>query len=153
MDDTQHHRRYGVVGLLVMVALATAIVVFAVHRSGPAPTEFVDGAVSGQLRDATVDLIGHPPDGAGSLDDALALARRSVDDMAVLDDAAFVETYERSASQQAEVVGRWLGLASRELGGGDLGRVTRTTLDLVGRAPAGVRDDLQKALDRASDGP
>jgi flavin-binding protein dodecin len=152
MDDTRHHRLYGVVGLLMMVAVAVTIVVFALHRSGPPPAEFVDGAVSVQLRSATVDLIGYPPEGVQSLDDALTLARRSVDDMAVLDDAAFVETYERTASAQAAVVGRWLGLAARELGGDDLGRVTRTTLDLVGRAPEGVREDLQEALDRASDG-
>ncbi|MFB9312400.1 hypothetical protein [Nocardioides plantarum] len=152
MDDTRHHRLYGVVGLLVMVAIAVTIVVVAVQRSGPAPAEFESDAVSEQLRAATVELIGYPPDGEQSLADALTFARRSVDDMAALDDAAFLETYERNASAQAELVGRWLGLASRELGGDDLGEVSRTTLDLVGRTPEGLRDVLQDALDDASDG-
>lgn len=152
MDDTQNNRLYGVVGLLVMVAIAVTIVVVAVQRSGPEPAEFVAGAVSEQLRGATVDLIGYPPDGEESLDDALTIARRSVDDMAVLDDAAFLETYERSATDQAELVGRWLGLASRELGEDDVGRVSRSALEIVGDAPEGLRDDLQDALDDASDG-
>lgn len=152
MDDTASNRLYGVVGLLVMIAVAVTIVVVAVNRSGPAPAEFQAGAVSEQLRGATVDLIGYAPEGADSLDDALTIARRSVDDMAVLDEAAFVETYERSSTEQAEVVGRWLGLASRELGGDDVGRVSRAALELVGRTPEGLRDDLQAALDDAADG-
>ena len=152
MDDTRHHRLYGVVGLLVMVAVAVTIVVVAVHRSGPAPARFVAGAVSERLSTSTVELIGYPPDGEQSLADALTIARRSVDDMTVLDDAAFLETYERDSTAQAELVGRWLGLAARELGGDDLGQVSRTTLDLVPRTPEGLREVLQDALDEASDG-
>lgn len=152
METTQNNRLYGVVGLLVMVAVAVTIVVVALNRSGPAPADYVAGEVSPELQRAAVELTGYPPDGTDSLDDAIAVARRSIDDMAVLDEAAFLETYERSTTEQAELVGRWLGLAGRELGGADVGLVSRTTLDLVERTPDGLREELQDALDEAADG-
>lgn len=152
MDEARKNRITGIVGLVVLVALAVGVVLFAQHRAGPPPPDFVAGEVSSELRGATIDLIGYPPGGEASLEDATTIVTRSVSDMSTLDDAAYLETWERSAEDQAELVGRWLGLANHELGDENLQEVVATALDVQDSAPAGLDDTLQAAFDRAADG-
>lgn len=142
------NRTYGVVGLLVLVLLAAAAVAVGIVRSedsGGVP--FTADQVSTDLRRATTDLIGYPPDGPPSLEDALAVAGESARDMSSLDPTEFLATWERTPVAQAALVGRWLGLASRELGGADRDRVEEVTPQVTADTPDtdGLREALQAA--------
>ncbi|MEO9322968.1 hypothetical protein ABFT23_05720 [Nocardioides sp. C4-1] len=138
MDDAHAHPRarlIGVAGLLVFALVAAAAVWVGLLRTEEAGDAFVAGDVSPELRGATIDLVGTPPAGPGTLEDVIAAATASVEDMSTLDAGAYAQQWGRSAHDQAALVGQWLGLASAELGGADADRVREAAAAVGATAP------------------
>ena len=136
MEHTQNNRVYGVVGLMVMIAVAVTIVVVALQPVGPRTGGVRRRRGQRQLRATTVELIGYPPDGPESLDDALAIAP-ALDRRHGGPRRGGVRSRPTSAAPSSRP--SWSaggsGSRARELGGDDVGLVSRRTLELVGRHP------------------